>query len=54
MSGIKPIDFLKFCVSQGMEFNLISVNDDEVVDTRIINHDNIDEYEREMEKRVIR
>ena len=51
MSGIKPIDFLKFCVSQGMEFNLITVHDDEVVDTRIINQGNIGEYEREMENR---
>ena len=51
MSGIKPIDFLKFCVSQGIEFNLLTFEDDEVVDSMIVNQENIDEYEKEMENK---
>ncbi len=39
MSAISPIDFMKFCISQGFEFVLV---DD---DNKIINLDNVDEID---------
>ena len=38
MSEISSIDFIKFCVSQGLEFVLV----DE--DNKVINKDNIEEW----------
>ena len=44
MSAISPIEFMKFCISQGFEFVLV----DE--DNKIINKDNVDEIDSILDK----
>jgi len=44
MSIIRPIDFMKFCISQGFEFVLVDEDD------KIINRDNVDEIDSILDK----
>ena len=44
MSIIRPIDFMKFCISQGFEFVLVDEDD------KIINKDNVDEIDSILDK----
>lgn len=44
MSKISPIEFMKFCISQGFEFVLI---DEE---NKVINKDNVDELDSLMDR----
>lgn len=43
MSIISPIDFMKFCISQGFEFVLVE-------DNTVINNDNVDEIDSILDK----
>lgn len=51
MSGIKPIDFIRFFVNEGHSFEVLI--DDGELDGEVItvNKDNIDEFGEKMEKR---
>jgi len=44
MSIISPIDFMKFCISQGFEFVLVG-------DNTVINKDNVDEIDSILDKK---
>lgn len=44
MSIIRPIDFMKFCISHGFEFVLVDEDD------KIINRDNVDEIDSILDK----
>ena len=44
MSAISPIEFMKFCISQGFEFVLVDEDD------KIINKDNVDKIDSILEK----
>ena len=43
MSIISPIDFMKFCISQGFEFVLVG-------DNTVINNENVDEIDFILDK----
>lgn len=45
MSVISPVDFMKFCISQGFEFVMV----DE--DNKVINKDNIEELDSLMDRK---
>lgn len=44
MSAISPIEFMKFCISQGFEFVLVDEDD------KIINKDNVDKIDSILDK----
>lgn len=51
MGAIKPLDFIKFFVEQGMEFQISDIDNDDPDDWIIVNKDNFEEYKKTMEEK---
>ena len=54
MSGITPVEFLRFFVEQGHTFEIIFMEDGKVSEETIeVNKDNIEEFAKRMEEKEL-